>query len=87
MNSFSIKFLTKSGCCLCDRGLFLIKRVKMRYNIEKIEVLDINKFAEYKKYSTQIPVLLINEEIVDSLKLNERKICEFIEKKCLKSNF
>lgn len=76
--SISVKFLTKSGCTLCDRGLFLMRRVKQTYPFLKFELIDISRHPEYQKFRQSIPVVLINETMVCSLKLEERKIREHI---------
>lgn len=75
-----VKYLTKSGCCLCDRGLYIIKRIKRRYDLDNIEVVDIACYPQYTKYKNSVPVVLINEEIVSCMKLEERKISQFLEK-------
>ena len=74
-----MKFLTKSGCCLCERGLFIMRRLKLRYDID-IEVVDIAKFPQYSKYKNKVPVVLINEEEINSMKLNERLISQALDK-------
>ena len=74
-----LKFLTKSGCCLCDRGLFLLQIIQHRYPV-KIEILDISQFPQYSKYKNLVPTILLNEKIVSSMKLDGRKIRQSIEK-------
>lgn len=74
-----IKFLTKSNCCLCERGLFILKRLKNLYHLENnIELIDITNNTKYKDFKNQVPVVLINEKLISCMKLEERKIREAI---------
>lgn len=75
-----IKFLTKSNCCICERGLFILRRLKHIYNLENnIELIDITNNTKYKEFKNQVPVVLINEKLISCMKLEERKIREAIE--------
>lgn len=44
----NIKLLTKSGCTLCHKPIFILKRIKNHYpNLLKIVSINIDKKMEY----------------------------------------
>ena len=83
MNKVLITLLTKSGCELCDRSLFILKKVKRKYNVN-VEICDISIKPEFLKYKNEIPVILINNEYLSSLKISEPLIRKTLEKMKIK---
>jgi len=53
-----MKFLTRSGCHLCDDARPLVESAAVREGVE-IEVVDVDSFPELEaRYGSRIPVLL-----------------------------
>ena len=78
-----LKYLTKRGCMLCERGYYILDRIESRYPSLEVKIVDITKEVNYLRYKNEIPVVLINEEVAGKERLSERKIKEFIEKKIM----
>ena len=74
-----VSILTKRGCTLCERSYFIVRRLKYKFPID-VKIIDINKQRAYLKYSSDLPVIMVNEEVVSKLKINERSIRLAIEK-------
>jgi hypothetical protein len=74
------KFLTKEGCGLCDRSLFLLRRLKRRHPHISFRVISIDDREEYRQYLNRVPVVLQNELVVCEMKFSERLVREWIEK-------
>lgn len=80
MQRINIKFLTKKGCILCNNTIFVLRKLKTKFNL-KIQIVDIEKDLKYfELYKNTIPVILINEKIVNEGKINETIIRKEIEK-------
>lgn len=64
-----VKLLTKPGCTLCERSVFLLKRLKIRYPMLQLSKCDIMRLPQYHQYALDLPVVLINEQPVCKLKI------------------
>ena len=74
----NIKLLTKTGCALCHKPVFILKRLKLYYPV-KITTLNIDNRKEYECYLNRVPVILVNEKLVCEMKVSESVIREEIK--------
>jgi Glutaredoxin-like domain (DUF836) len=79
MNKIVIKLLTAPGCALCAQSYFVLNKIKHKFGV-RVFLVDVNKTIEYQKYRSNIPVVLVNEEVACEGKTNETKIRIAIEK-------
>ncbi len=77
----NIKLLTKTGCSLCSKPVFILKRLKEHYpGSLRITSVNIDSKKEYESYLNKVPVILVNEKMICEMKVSERVIREEIEK-------
>lgn len=74
-----VKLLSKPGCCACEPAKFVLKRVKARINFEG-KVVNILKHPEYMQYQNEIPVVLVNEEVICKSHIVESDIFNAVKK-------
>ena len=74
-----VKLLTRPGCEACNRGKFILKRLKNHVEFEG-KVVNILKFPEYMQYSDKLPVILVEEEAVCVNRIVERDLLNAITK-------
>jgi disulfide oxidoreductase YuzD len=74
-----IKLLTKPGCTVCERSIFILKRIKTIHPTVKLSKCDVSRLIQYHQYINDLPVILVNEEVVCKTKVRERDIINRIE--------
>ncbi len=75
----AVKLLTRPGCEACDRGRFILRRLKYHATFTA-SVVNILKHQEaYMKYSEELPVILVEEEAICRGKIVERDLKRAIE--------
>ena len=79
MEKIVIKLLTAPGCSLCSHSYFILNKIKHKFGV-RIFIVDVTKSIEYQQHRKNIPVILVNEEVVSEMKTNETKIRIAIEK-------
>lgn len=79
MDKVVIKLLTAPGCSLCKQSYFILNKIKHKFGV-RIYLVDVTKSIEYQQHRKNIPVVLVNEEVVSEMKTNEAKIRIAIEK-------
>ena len=70
--------LTKLGCSLCDKAVFILRRIKEHERVE-VFVENIENKSEYKYYLNKVPVILVNGEEVSVYKVDESLVRQKIE--------
>lgn len=73
------EFLTKSGCGVCDRSVFLLRRLKHRHPWVTFRVISIDARPEYSDYINRVPVVLFRGEVVCEMKFSEPLVRRRIE--------
>jgi len=74
-----VKLLTRPGCEACNRGKFILRRLKAHAHFDA-KVVNILKNQEYMKYNDQLPVILVEEEPVCVNRIVERDLRVSINK-------
>lgn len=73
-----VKLLTRPGCEACNRGKFILRRLKFHAEFTA-SVVNILKQQEYMIYNDQLPVILVEEEPVCRGRIVERDLRKAIE--------
>ena len=68
-----VKLLTRPGCEACNRGKFILRRLRLHVPFEA-KVVNIMKHTDYAKYSNDLPVILVEEEPICRGKISERDL-------------
>ncbi|MEX2279792.1 MAG: glutaredoxin family protein [Acidimicrobiia bacterium] len=64
MNRFSVEFLVRTGCHLCDDMAPTVRRAA-RWAVASVETIDIDSDdALVRDYGLQVPVVLANGEAI-----------------------
>ena len=76
-----ITLLTAPNCHLCEDAENLLKKLRIQIPYE-IETIDIHTNSDYhNKYKNDIPVILINDEVICHHYVNLKKIRDIINSK------
>lgn len=75
-----LRYLTKSGCTLCDKYVFFLRRLKGVYPEVHMEVINIDDDPEYREFLMKVPVVLVNGQVLSSVRFDERAIREHLDK-------
>ncbi len=68
-----VKLLTRPGCEACNRGKFILRRLKLHADFDA-KVVNILKDQQYMIYSNDLPVILVEEQPICRGKIVERDL-------------
>lgn len=77
--SIVVKLLTKPGCTLCEKAVFVLKRIKTKYPSLELSKCDITRLPQYQQYLLEVPVILVNEHPACRMSIHELDITTRIE--------
>jgi hypothetical protein len=72
-----VKLLTRPGCCLCDQAKFVLRKVKEVAPFEG-KVVNILQESAYFRHNDDLPVILVEEELVCKTRVDEKSIREAV---------
>jgi hypothetical protein len=74
-----VKLLTRPGCEACNRGKFILRRLKNHVDFTA-KVVNIAKEQQYSTYNDYLPAILVEEKLICKTKIVERDLREAILK-------
>jgi hypothetical protein len=80
-----VKLLTRPGCTLCDQAKFILQRVKEVQPFEG-KVVNILRADEYLHFNDELPVILVEEEVICRTRVDESAVREAVAKAYKKIN-
>ena len=79
MAGVKVVLLVKRACSACGPGKFVVQRAAERLGAA-FEVVHIDEKRELRqKYGFKVPVVLVNDEVISTIKTDERLIKKAIE--------
>ena len=78
MRTALVKLLTRPGCEACNRGKFILRRLKLHVPFEAT-VVNIMRHPQYSQYNDELPVILVEEVPVCRGRIVERDIKKAVE--------
>lgn len=61
MSGIIVKMITRPGCQLCDKQLFVLQRIKDKMQV-RVQLIDLTIQKQYAKHELEIPVIYVNDE-------------------------
>lgn len=77
-----VTVLGKVDCCLCDKAIVLVERLKFNPKIKPfdLEYVNIVQTKYNDDFFNQVPVILIDGNIASKMKIDTRKLSELLRK-------